>query len=370
MAGSGTPRRRLAWIAAAAALVVLLAGAGLALGRWVSDRDQRADPVSAAASASPAAPTASPGPPAGSDIEGPLNILLTGIDTRVSVPDWQPHADAVLLLHVPAGLSRGYLYSLPRDLLVDVPAFDRAGFRGGRMKLTESMSRGSQVAGSKRADPRQGFDLLAATVSDYTGIEKFDAGAILTFTGFRRLTDALGGVTLTIDQKVVSFNTRPDGTPRTLRPGGGGFVGPQATYLPGTRRLVGWQALDYARQRYTAGGDYTRQRHQRQLIKALLGEVFRQDLIGDPAKLQQVLGALGDTLTVDDEGHSPVELAYALRGLRPEAMTLVGLPGASVGRGGAYRGEQLRAEGREFLAAVAAGQVEAFLREHPELVHR
>ena len=367
MAGAGTSRQRLGWIVAAVVLVLLLGGAGLALGRLVSDDDPGADPAPAAASA--AAP-ASPSPPAGSDIQGPLNILLVGIDTRVSVPDWQPHADAVLLLHVPAGLRSGYLYSLPRDLLVDVPAFDRAGFRGGRMKLTESMSRGAKVAGSTRADPSQGFDLLAATVSAYTGIKTFDAGAILTFTGFSRLTDALGGVTLTIDQKVVSFTSRPDGKPRTLRPGGGGYVGPQATYLPGTRRLVGWQALDYARQRYTAGGDYTRQRHHRQLIKALLGEVVRQDLTADPAKLQSVLGALGDTLTVDDAGRTPVELAYALRGLRPEAMTLVGLPGGSVGRGGGYRGEELRAPGREFLAAVAANRVQPFLREHPELVNR
>jgi anionic cell wall polymer biosynthesis LytR-Cps2A-Psr (LCP) family protein len=175
-------------------------------------------------------------------------------------------------------------------------------------------------------------------------------------------------VTIRIDQKVVSQHRRPDGTLRTPRRGGGGYVGPQATYLPGVRKLTGWQALDYARQRYTAGGDYTRQRHQRQLVKALLTQAEDAGLATDQGKLQSILTALGDTLVFSGE-RTPIEYAYALRNLAPGKLTLVGLPGEAVYNGG-YIGEQLTSTGRGFLRAVAAGDPAAYLAKHPELVNR
>jgi anionic cell wall polymer biosynthesis LytR-Cps2A-Psr (LCP) family protein len=362
-------RRRLGWLAAGVALLLILTG--IAVLTYRVTRSPGTAPAAAGASAQqapPATPTPSP-PPPGSDIAGPLDILLVGVDTRVSVPGWQPHSDAILLLHLAAGLDRGYLFSLPRDLIVDIPSYAPANFGGGRMKLTESMAYGSRVPGKQRADVKQGLGLLTRTVSKYTGIKDFDAAAILTFAGLSKLTDALGGVTMRIDQKVVSQHIRPDGKHRTARPGGGGYIGPQMTYRPGTRTLVGWQAIDYARQRYTPGGDYTRQRHQQQLIKALLTKAASGGLAGDPAKTEAVLRALGETLTFDGRGRSPVAFAYALRELRPSDLTLVGLPGSGVGVGSNYRGEQLRSSGRDFLKALQRGTVDAFLASHPKMVN-
>jgi LCP family protein required for cell wall assembly len=359
--------KRTVWAVAAIAVVLVLTGAGIAA-VLISRSDS---PPAAAPTIVPSVvPTsASPAPPAGSDIKGPLNLLILGIDTRTSIPDWEPHSDAIMLLHVDAGLESGYLFSLPRDLRVQIPAFPRAGFTGGRYKITEAMSRGSRVPGSDKPNPEQGYALLAQTISDYTGIDTFDAGAVLTFTGLSRLTDALGGVTLKIDQKVLSQHRRPDGTLRTMRRGGGGYVGPQATYLPGTRTLKGWQAIDYARQRYTAGGDYTRQRHQRQLVKALLTKAEDAGLATDTTKLQQVVSALGSTL-IYSGGRTPLEYAYALRNLAPAKLTLVGLPGASVTGGRGYVGEELLPVGRDFIKAVAANEPAAFLAKHPELINK
>ncbi len=361
-------RNKIVWAVAAIVVVLVLTGVGIAVAmnsRPGSDGRAAAPPANGPDSA----PSASPTTPPGADITGPLDLLLIGVDTRTSIPDWQPHADAVMLLHVAAGLDSGYLYSLPRDLRVDMPPLPAAGFGGGRYKLTEAMSRGSRVPGTKKTNVQQGYELLMRTISAYTGIKTFQAGAILNFAGLSRLTDALGGVTLTIDQKVVSIHRRPDGTLRTLRAGGGGYVGPQAVYLPGKRTLVGWQALDYARQRYTAGGDYARQRHQRQLVKALLTKAESAGLATDQAKLQKVLTALGDTL-VYLGGRTPIEYAYALRNLSPAKLTLVGLPGTSIGGGGGYIGEQLQPTGRAFLAAVAAGDPAMFLKAHPELINK
>lgn len=356
-------------MAALVAVVVLLAGGAYAATRqWGGGPAPEAGPGTPSPSVAPVpTPTPTPTPEPGADLTGPLNLLLVGVDTRVSVPGWEPHADAVLILHVTRTLDQAYLFALPRDLVVQIPAFKKANFPGERTKLTHAMSYGSRVPGrDKEPSTTQGYELLARTVSDYTGIKRFDAGAVLTFGGFDNLVDALGGVELYIDQRVVSRHREPDGTHRELR--GGGYVGPQMVYEKGTRKLNGWQALDYARQRYTEGGGYARQRHQQQLIKALVGKILDQNLARDQARLTQVVTALDEALTFQGNGREIVEFGYALSRLRPEAITLVDLPGGGLGVGNAYRGEQLTTTSRRFISELRAGRAAEFLADNPKLV--
>jgi LCP family protein required for cell wall assembly len=360
------------WIAGAIALVLLIGG-GIALAVSRSGDDKPEAQVGVPGSAAPtasAAPDAAPAPSPGADIKGPLDLLILGVDTRVTIPDWEPHSDAIMLLHVEPDLKSAYLYSLPRDLRVKMPKFAKAGFSGGTFKLTEAMSRGSRVPGSAKTSVAQGYELLTKTLTGYTGIASFQGGAILNFGGLAKLTDALGGIDLTIDTLVKSHHRKPDGSLRPLAPGGGDYTGPQAVYQPGKRHLVGWQAIDYARQRYgLKNGDYDRQRHQRQMIKALLSKAIEQGLTEDTAKLQKLIGTLGKAL-VYVGGRTPLEYAYALRDLDPSKITLVGLPGDSVGSGGSYQGEQLTAEGKGFLKAVAKGRAAAYLAAHPKLINK
>jgi LCP family protein required for cell wall assembly len=274
----------------------------------------------------------------------------------------------VLIMHVPATMDRAYLFSLPRDLRVEVPAFGKAGFGGARTKLTHAMSYGSVVPGTERPNVAQGFQLLATTVSRYTGIKRFDAGAVLNFGGFSKLVDAVGGVDMYVDQQVQSRHREPDGDHR--KPGYGGYVGPQMVYRKGIHHFTGWQALDYSRQRYLTGGDYTRQRHQQQLIKALVGTILAQDIARDPVKLDRVLRAVGKALVFDGRGRRIIDFAYALKQLDAADITLVGLPVAGVGVGCVYLGEQLQPVGRQFLTAVRGDSVAQFLATHPELVNK
>ncbi len=205
-----------------------------------------------------------------SDIKGPLNILLVGIDPRNETTP--PLADAIMVLHVPEEMDRAYLFSLPRDLYVQIPPFRKSGFNGKTSKLNDAMSFGSRVPG-ENPDPARGFELLATTVQNVTGIKRFDAGAIINFSGFQKIVDAMGGVTMNIEREVRSRHREPDGKHRQGRPGGGGYIGPQAVYPKGKQHLKGWQALDYVRQRYAENGvpdgDYGRQRHQQQFVKAM-----------------------------------------------------------------------------------------------------
>jgi LCP family protein required for cell wall assembly len=347
------------------AVVVVLLATGAACSH---SKKPAAQPPAAPAASAPATPTTPP-PSPGADITGPLDLLLLGVDTRVTIPDWEPHSDAIMLLHVEPGLKTAYLYSLPRDLLVKMPKFSKAGFGGGTFKLTEAMSRGSRVPGSKNTNVPQGYELLTRTLSAYTGVKTFQAGAILNFGGLSTLVDKLGGVDMTVDETVKSHHRKPDGSLRPLKPGGGDYTGPQAVYKPGKHHFVGWQAIDYARQRYgLPNGDYDRQRHQRQLVEAILAKALSQNLNGDPSQLQGIIGALGKSL-VDVGGRTPLEYAYALRDLTPAGITMVSLPGDGVGSGGSYRGEALKSEGKAFLKAVSQDKVAAFLSAHPKLIN-
>ncbi|WP_319463828.1 LCP family protein [Micromonospora sp. RTP1Z1] len=364
---AGPRRRRLPGVAVVLAVLLVAAGAVVTT-RLVSRSAPAPGPVTGSATPTPSASapaTASPTPPPGADLTGPLNFLIVGVDTRVTVPGWEPHADAVLVMHVEAGLKQAYLFSLPRDLVVDIPAYPKAGYPGGRTKLTHAMSYGSRVPGDKaHPSTAQGYELLRTTVSRYTGLP-IDAGAVLTFFGFDRLVDALSGVDLYVDQQVASIHRRPDGQyrPHTA----GGYTGPQMVYQKGNQHLNGWQARDYARQRYIAGGDYARQRHQQQLIRALIRKILGQGLARDPDRVEEVVRTLGKTMVYTGGGRRLVDFAYALGGMPADGLVLVGLPGDAVGKGGAYRGEQLRPVGRQFLTELRAGRADTFLKTHPTL---
>jgi polyisoprenyl-teichoic acid--peptidoglycan teichoic acid transferase len=309
-----------------------------------------------------------------SDIKGPLNLLLVGIDPRDA--NTAPLSDSIIVVHVPEGLDQAYLFSVPRDLLVDIPPFPKTGFQGGTAKINAAMSYGSSVGNGKH-DVAQGFDLLAKTVGRLTGIKRFDAGAIINFGGFKQIVDAMGGVTMTIDEDVKSEHLQPDGKPRPRYASCASnqcahpYYGPQATYKKGTYHLEGWQALDYVRQRYgLKNSDYDRQRHQQQFVKAMADQALSKDVVTNPIKLDKVLRAAGKSLIFDGGGHSVVDWGLALKNIRSQNMTLIKLPGHSVFEGRAYKGEALDDSAQAFFASVNDGTVAAFMVNHPSFLNK
>ncbi len=229
-------------------------------------------------------------------VTGPLNFLVLGLDRRPTQPTSEPaRADTIMIMHLPAGLERGYLFSVPRDLLVEIPG-------RGKDKINAAYAYG-------------GKDLAKRTVEQLTGLS-FDGTAEVRFEGLSRLTDALGGVPMCIDQKVVSIHTKK-------------------VFDPQCQRFTGADALDFLRQRYTLpGGTIDRDRHARQFVSALLDEAGNADLMSDPAKLTKVIRATGDAMTLDLDRIGLLDLAWAVRGLRAENLTGDEVPTTS----GTYHG--------------------------------
>ena len=321
--------------------------------------------------------------PAKKDIKGPLTVLLVGIDPRKATA--APLSDSILIAHIPADMSTAYLFSMPRDLYVDIPADEKSGVGPHRAKINSAMADGSRVNG--KINVVNGFRLLSRTISGVTGIKEFDAAAIINFGGFKEVVEALGGVSMVIDMDVKSEHLTPEGKqrPRSARcpirsncshP----YTGPRAYYRKSTKpvRLQPWQALDYVRQRYAFEGgppmsDYDRQRHQQQFIKAMAKEAMSKDVITDVGKLSKILDAAGESLTFAGGGNGPIEWAMALKDVNVDDMVTVKLPGGGMyDSADEYMGERFEpAEtATQFFEAVTEDRVSSFLLDHPTLVNK
>lgn len=312
----------------------------------------------------------------GEDIEGPVNILLAGLDTRPSRPDEIPRADAVVIVHVPESMDEAYLVSLPRDALVDIPPFEPTGYQGGRDRLNAAMAVGAQQRpDEEHPKVARGFQLLARTVSNLVGIDFFDAGAVLRFEGFVGIVDALGGITVNLDEEIWSCHRQPNGEHRALNPAGGttcpdNYSGPQAHYEAGRNELEGWEALDIVRQRYgVEGGDYGRQDNQQKVLKAMMDKASSRDVVTDPRAMDRLLRAAGDALVFDGRGREPIDFAFALRDIRSGSVTSITLPGqGAIDAAGTYQGEELEPAAYEILDALRQDRLGEYVAAHPDVV--
>jgi LCP family protein required for cell wall assembly len=232
-------------------------------------------------------------------LHGPLNYLLIGSDARVSNPDMGARSDTIIIVHIPATLDRAYLISVPRDLRVDIPADPSRNFYGSQNKINSSFQFGGGGNG--------GIQLLSMTLTQLTGIH-FDGAAVVNFSGFDHVVQQLGGVHMCIDEQVRSIHT--------------GHL-----FKVGCQDLTAKQTLDYLRQRETLkNGDFDRQRHQQQFLKAIFEKTFASGLTQNPIRLDHVIRAVGSSMTIDTNRVPLDQLVFTLRNIRPSSVVGIRLP--------------------------------------------
>jgi LCP family protein required for cell wall assembly len=238
-------------------------------------------------------------PPSMPAVGGPLNFLLIGSDARRSNPAMGQRSDTIIIAHVTRALDRAYLISIPRDLLVDIPADASLGFPGAFTKINAALQYGH--------GGQTGMRLLASTLNRLTGV-RFDGAAVIDFAGLRSVVRVLGGVRMCVDERTVSIHTG-------------------AVFEVGCRRMSDTQVLDYLRQRETLpGGDFDRQRHQQQFLKALVAEAGRRDLVLHPVLADRLIRTAAAAMVVDVGATSLPDLLFALRGIGPDRVAGVRLP--------------------------------------------
>ena len=313
----------------------------------------------------------------GKPIDGALNILLLGMDERTGELDLI-HADSIIIMHINAAHSQAYLVSVPRDAMVAVPAFPASKFPGtSRAKLTEAFAFGNQTFNAKGgaigddspAGRARGVQLLSQVLSSLTpGGLSFNAVAIVSFDGFQKLVEAMGGIDrMCVDEKTYSehfdnkgnYVSETHGNPRTAK-----------TYPEGCYSMLPWEALDFVRQRHylvNGDGDYGRQRHQQQFLVTVFKQLYSKKTLTNISKISGIMEAAGKLLTVDLGGHRPLDWAYNLQNIGSDNLTLIKT------NGGSYASqnvngidfETITPDMTKLLSAVKADNVDGFLATHP-----
>ena len=228
-------------------------------------------------------------------VKGAQNILLIGSDSRSGDGNAQygrdsgtERSDTTILLHLAAGRRAATAMSLPRDLMVDVPACLRPD--GTRSEPTFAMfNYAFQVGGSA---------CTIRTVERLTDI-RVDHHVVVDFHGFKEMVDAVDGVQVCLKEPI-------DDKAAKLK-------------LPAGRvTLNGEQALGYVRARKSLGNgsDTDRMDRQQRFLGALVNKVQSNDVLLNPVKLYPVLDAATSSLTTDPDLASLRGLYELVRGLR------------------------------------------------------
>ncbi|MFD0528552.1 LCP family protein [Kitasatospora arboriphila] len=234
----------------------------------------------------------------------------------------------MMLLHIAADRRSASIISLARDTLVDVPGH-------GKAKINAAYSWG-------------GPSLMVETVQNLTGI-RIDHIAVIDWNGFRALTDAVGGVDITVPQTIEGR-------------------GEARQWDAGTHHMDGAQALLYVRERYgLPNGDLDRSKRQQNFLRALMIQTMDAGTLGSPARLTGLLQAVGEVVSVDDRLSNTdlYELAWSLRGLRPDGVRFMNAP---FGGFDSVDGQSVvlldRAAATTLWEAVRNDRMDQYLAEH------
>lgn len=293
----------------AGTLVLGVGAAGWAY--WhLNDNIRSVDINSALGDNRPPRGVTTPSPSASALPTGSLNILVLGSDSRSGEENQElgggsstgARSDTAMVVHIDAGRTAATVVSIPRDTLVTRPSCPLAS--GGSTEVAyRTMFNSAYATGGPVCAVKTAESLTDVRMDHYIEID---------FSGFAKLVDALGGVTVTTDEDIDDEDSH-------------------LTLEAGTHHLDGTTALALARTRHGIGdgSDLGRIGLQQKLVKALLDQIAATDLLTDPTRLYRVAEAVTGSLTTDTGLDSLTELmslGQSLRGLSSDTVRTVTMP--------------------------------------------
>ncbi|WP_319459222.1 LCP family protein [Micromonospora sp. RTP1Z1] len=302
----------------------------------------------------------------GNSLDGPIDMLLLGVDARATWAADDVRSDTIIILHIPASHDQAYLISIPRDTEAQIPPFEKSRFKGGTDKINAAFQAGARNGGGWEG----GAQLMAKTIKKMTGIS-FDGAAIINFGGFKNVIDALGTVRICVSHEVPSHHMMMvDGKPmwnaeakKTGKP-----MTP-VVHKKGCKEMAGWEALDYARQRYgLPNSDYDRQQNQQQLIKAMAKKATQNGTLTNPIKLNHLINAAGKALVLDT-GNVPIDdFIYTMKGVTGNDLTTLRTNGGTYSPNADHSRESLNQLSMDMFQAVKDDKLAEFVVANPNVL--
>src|SRR5215208_4926617 len=186
--------------------------------------------------------------------EGPLNVLVLGVDTRPDDPEMGSRTDTIMLVQIVPKTGDVKLLSVPRDLYVEVEP-------GEKDRINAAYNYG-------------GIDETVDALENYSGVT-IDHYATVDFDGFREIIETMDGVKVDVGHEVF----------------------PEKWHMgEGVQRLGGRKALFYARYRGTPRADLDRIDHQQKLVAALRSKALQWNIV---EKLPASMKAMNENVQTD-----------------------------------------------------------------------
>jgi LCP family protein required for cell wall assembly len=212
-------------------------------------------------------------------VAGDENIMLLGDDSRDGTGNEYGgkqvegiRSDTTIIAHFDKDGS-ATLLSFPRDELIPVVPRVKGTPADGKDKLTNVLT-------------YAGVSGLTSTLESLTGLH-IDHYVIIDLAGFKQVVDAVGGIT-------VCVSRMPDGSTTNLNDNWSQWHG----HL-GANTLNGDQALAFVRTRHALGDERLRILRQQQFLSKLLAKTTGAGTLTNPAKIIELLGAVGGAMTMD-----------------------------------------------------------------------
>jgi len=200
-----------------------------------------------------------------------VNILLLGTDKRASETG-PTRTDTMILVTIDPQTKSAGMLSIPRDLWVTIP-----GYSENRINV-------AHFYGERDKYPGGGPALAKKTVQYTLGIPVHYYVRV-NFEGFERIIDAIGGITIDVEE-AIHDTKYPDEN-----------YGYMTVDIPaGIQKMDGKTALQYARTRH-GSSDFSRARHQQQVLKAVRDKVMRLDI--PLTRIPEILKLVGDSVQTD-----------------------------------------------------------------------
>ena len=206
----------------------------------------------------------------------PYYVLLLGTDGRPGETEYR--ADSIILARVDPIHKRVTMLSIPRDT--------RVLWKGSYMKINA-------------VHYYDGANGMVQVVNELCGVH-IAHYAEVNFDGLAGITDALGGVTVNVEQYMRDTENFSD----------------VVELYPGVQKLNGAQALFFTRVRYAfADSDYTRMRHQRTFIKAMIAQILNT---GDPVAIANIVNSTARMVITDLSVSDIISLGTQMIGMNTD----------------------------------------------------
>lgn len=217
--------------------------------------------------------------------DGRYNVLLLGGDSGAD--RWGLRPDSLTVASIDADTGKTVLFGLPRNMtnfpfaegsIMD-EQFPDGYDCGPECELNSLATWAADHKALFKGYDSPGVEATMEAVEGITGL-KMNYHVMVNLKGFRKLVDAVGGITLNVRDSIPI----------------GGVGGPVTGHIkPGVRKLNGYQTLWFARSR-EAADDYSRMARQKCVMNAMLHQLSPKTVV---LKFEKIAKASEALITTD-----------------------------------------------------------------------